>query len=438
MPAMIATHPGDRRALKSQGVATILVEQRVEAALNRRRPRPSWRMAERETVTPGALRADPGCCITMSGVGLRSGKRGRDHIVNNGDPRDRAPLCQPAAGAVEQLGIPSCIAANSGGADRPRPGPLPRPARQGGRARAASLLQGPDGHAGTSARFSAALHRRLPGAASRVGGGRTLCPRPRGRPPHIVFSVSKSITGAIAGILVDRGELDPDAPVTAYVPEAAGSAYADATVRHVLDMTVGIASSRTMSTLPATSPATASPSAGTRSQRGRPARRPPWLRRRAQPMAAAWRKLPLRLAQLRHARLDPGARRRQALRRADGPAAVAADGGRGRCRHHRRPAGRRARRRRPVRDPARPRPHRRDDAQGRQGRRPAGPAAPPGSTTSAQRRAARRGGRTPTRSSSCPPGAIAASGTSSATSMTPIAASASTANGSMSIRRPRW
>jgi CubicO group peptidase (beta-lactamase class C family) len=60
------------------------------------------------------------------------------------------------------------------------------------------------------------------------------------RVPHIVFSVSKSITGAIAGILVDRGELNPDAPVTAYVPEAAGSAYAGATVRHVLDMTVGI------------------------------------------------------------------------------------------------------------------------------------------------------------------------------------------------------
>ncbi|MGK9165363.1 beta-lactamase family protein [Inquilinus limosus] len=57
---------------------------------------------------------------------------------------------------------------------------------------------------------------------------------------HIVFSISKSIAGLIAGILVDRGQLDPDAPVTAYVPEAAGSAYAGATVRHVLDMTVGI------------------------------------------------------------------------------------------------------------------------------------------------------------------------------------------------------
>jgi CubicO group peptidase (beta-lactamase class C family) len=57
---------------------------------------------------------------------------------------------------------------------------------------------------------------------------------------HIVFSVSKSITGILAGILADRGQLDPDAPVTRYVPEASGSVYGDCTVRHVLDMTVGI------------------------------------------------------------------------------------------------------------------------------------------------------------------------------------------------------
>jgi CubicO group peptidase (beta-lactamase class C family) len=58
--------------------------------------------------------------------------------------------------------------------------------------------------------------------------------------PHIIFSVSKSVTGAVAGVLVERGRLDPEAPVTAYIPEAAGSAYGDCTVRHVLDMTVGI------------------------------------------------------------------------------------------------------------------------------------------------------------------------------------------------------
>jgi len=58
------------------------------------------------------------------------------------------------------------------------------------------------------------------------------------RAPHILFSVSKSLTALLAGVLVDRGLIDPDAPVTRYVPEAEDSAYAGATLRHVLDMTV--------------------------------------------------------------------------------------------------------------------------------------------------------------------------------------------------------
>lgn len=58
--------------------------------------------------------------------------------------------------------------------------------------------------------------------------------------PHIIFSVSKSVTGVLAGILVEQGKLDPEAPVTHYIPEAAGSAYGDASLRQVLDMTVSI------------------------------------------------------------------------------------------------------------------------------------------------------------------------------------------------------
>jgi CubicO group peptidase (beta-lactamase class C family) len=58
--------------------------------------------------------------------------------------------------------------------------------------------------------------------------------------PHIVFSVSKSITAILAGVLVGQKRLDPDAPVTRYVPEVAGTAYGDCSVRHVLDMTVNI------------------------------------------------------------------------------------------------------------------------------------------------------------------------------------------------------
>ncbi len=59
--------------------------------------------------------------------------------------------------------------------------------------------------------------------------------------PHILFSVSKSITACLAGVLVEDGLLDPDAPAVRHIPEAAGSAYGDCTVRHILDMTVDIA-----------------------------------------------------------------------------------------------------------------------------------------------------------------------------------------------------
>ena len=56
--------------------------------------------------------------------------------------------------------------------------------------------------------------------------------------PHIVFSVSKSITAIVSGAVVEAGALDPELPVTHYIPEVANSAYGDCTVRHVLDMTV--------------------------------------------------------------------------------------------------------------------------------------------------------------------------------------------------------
>ena len=59
--------------------------------------------------------------------------------------------------------------------------------------------------------------------------------------PHIVFSVSKSICGTFGGILTDRGLLDPDDRVIDYIPELASSVYAGCTIRHLLDMAVGIA-----------------------------------------------------------------------------------------------------------------------------------------------------------------------------------------------------
>jgi CubicO group peptidase (beta-lactamase class C family) len=58
--------------------------------------------------------------------------------------------------------------------------------------------------------------------------------------PHLLFSVSKSFTALVCAVLEHQGLLDPEKPVTHYVPEAIGSAYGTARVRHVLDMTVGI------------------------------------------------------------------------------------------------------------------------------------------------------------------------------------------------------
>lgn len=57
---------------------------------------------------------------------------------------------------------------------------------------------------------------------------------------HLSQSVAKSVTAAAAGVLVGRGLIDPDAPLSTYVPELMACAYADATVRNVLDMTSGV------------------------------------------------------------------------------------------------------------------------------------------------------------------------------------------------------
>lgn len=64
----------------------------------------------------------------------------------------------------------------------------------------------------------------------------------RGQQPHDVHlmqSVSKSITGTLAGILVHNGALTPEDDVTRHVPELAGSSFDGATVRDLLDMRAG-------------------------------------------------------------------------------------------------------------------------------------------------------------------------------------------------------
>ncbi|WP_375780556.1 serine hydrolase domain-containing protein [Bradyrhizobium sp. ma5] len=58
--------------------------------------------------------------------------------------------------------------------------------------------------------------------------------------PHIAMSVTKSFTGTLAGMLVAEGKIDPQAPVTDYVPELKASAFGDARVHEVMDMTTGL------------------------------------------------------------------------------------------------------------------------------------------------------------------------------------------------------
>ena len=59
--------------------------------------------------------------------------------------------------------------------------------------------------------------------------------------PHLLMSVTKSVVGCTAGILVEQGLLDPDKQASTYVPEIVGSGYDGATVRQLLNMRTGVA-----------------------------------------------------------------------------------------------------------------------------------------------------------------------------------------------------
>ena len=57
---------------------------------------------------------------------------------------------------------------------------------------------------------------------------------------HILFSVSKSILGLIAGCLIDNDIIKDSDLITNYLPELNGTAYDDASIRDALDMRVGV------------------------------------------------------------------------------------------------------------------------------------------------------------------------------------------------------
>lgn len=57
---------------------------------------------------------------------------------------------------------------------------------------------------------------------------------------HAAMSMTKSLTGLLAEILVVEGRLDESAKVATIIPELAGSGFGNATVRQVMDMTTAL------------------------------------------------------------------------------------------------------------------------------------------------------------------------------------------------------
>jgi CubicO group peptidase (beta-lactamase class C family) len=81
--------------------------------------------------------------------------------------------------------------------------------------------------------------------------GRLVYERYRGalRPelPHACFSITKSYAATLAATLVHEGVLDQNRTVPYYLPEMAGTAFADATLRQVLDMQTAVSCSEVYS-----------------------------------------------------------------------------------------------------------------------------------------------------------------------------------------------
>ena len=57
---------------------------------------------------------------------------------------------------------------------------------------------------------------------------------------HLTFSVSKSITGIVAGIILKKFGISADAKISEFLSGTQGGAYEDATIRNLLDMTVSL------------------------------------------------------------------------------------------------------------------------------------------------------------------------------------------------------
>ena len=204
---------------------------------------------------------------------------------------------------------------------------------------------------------------------------------PLGAPdrPHALMSVTKSVVGCVAAVLIDRGLLDPDAEITSYVPELDGSGYAGALVRHVYDMRSGVRFGEEYAN-PDSDIRRLDEWVGWQPGPGRAPRALP-VPGQAAGRGAARRAVPVPFGRVRRAGLGVRARGRPAHGHAHLRADLGADGRRTR----RPPAARRPGHRGARRGPVRHRPRRgqvRPDAAGRRavpdgagGTRPGGPAA---------------------------------------------------------------
>ena len=261
-------------------------------------------------------------------------------------------------------------------------------------------------------------------------------------PPAIRTSCSRSASRSPAfspASWRSAGSSIPTRRSLRYIPEAAGSVYGDCTVRHVLDMNVGIAFVEDYLD-------TTGDFARYRAATGwNPVDNPALssdlrsflvtLRRDANPHGAKFHYVSpnsdLLGWILERAGGMPYARMLTELiwqkLGAEADAHVTVD----RCR-------RRARRRRHLRDAARPGALRRDGAELRSRRPTPDRAAQMDRGHPQQRRSTPMAGDRDSGDVSARTAAIAASGTSSATTAAPIAPSASMANGSTSTRRLRW
>jgi hypothetical protein len=154
--------------------------------------------------------------------------------------------------------------------------------------------------------------------------------------PHLLMSVSKSVTSAVAGVLTGRALLDVSAQVEQIIPELGDTSFRGATVQDLLDMRAGTRFDENYD----------NPDADVRTYE----RVYMWRPADGQPVPQdalaylcdtaerrpAWRPVPVPLHPDRRAGLGARAGQRHAAARPHRPRTVAADGCRVRCGDHRR------------------------------------------------------------------------------------------------------